>query len=177
MVSASTELRSMEVLIKYATSTCDGDWYMWSSTAVCYRDLGPCTDAPSLHWYWLLPESLFHSFRYVLNVSQLDRFMKPHLICMAIMILWALCLVHPISFTMYFAISFTSTHSGSCSNNTKERILGNVKGKLHKKYSFIKSRLCQSNVAVFLGNNCITDFLGKRNTVDPIDLDYGFHII
>lgn len=68
-------------------------------------------------------------------------------------------------------------HSGSCSNNTKERILGNVKGKLHKKYSFITSRLCQTNVAAFFGNNCVTDFLGKRNTIDLIDLDFRFHII
>lgn len=136
----------------------------------CVLHLVCCTDA--VDWHRLLPESWFHSFLYVTNVSQLDRLMKPHLICMTIMILWALSLVHPISFTVD-----CSTHSESCSNNTKERTLGNVQGKFYKRYSFIKSRLCQTNVAASFGNNCIIGFLGKRNTMDLIDLDYRFHII
>lgn len=54
-----------------------------------------------------------------------------------------------------------------------ERILGEVKGRLHeKKCSFTKGRLCQTNLAPFFGHNCITDFVGKRNTTDLIDLDF-----
>lgn len=64
------------------------------------------------------------------------------------------------------------------STNIKERILGDVKGKLHeKKYSFTKGRLCQTNSAAFFSNNCIIDVLGKRNAIDLIDLDFKFHII
>jgi len=66
---------------------------------------------------------------------------------------------------------------GGFSNSTKERILGDVKGKLReKKYSFTKGRLCQTHLAAFFGNNCIIDFIGERKAIDLIDLDFRFHI-
>lgn len=37
--------------------------------------------------------------------------------------------------------------------------------------------MCQTNLAAFFGNNCITDFVGERNIIDLIALDFRFHVI
>lgn len=46
-----------------------------------------------------------------------------------------------------------------------------------KKYSSTKGKLFQTSLAALFRNDCTTDFVGKRNTTDLIDLDIRFHII
>lgn len=68
----------------------------------------------------------------------------------------------PSTFNFIYCVLLPPLIQGAVQIIQKERILGNAKGKLHKKYSFFKSRLCQTNVAAFFGNNCIYNRLSGQ---------------